>query len=228
MKLVGKRRPDAFTVDPRSPLDLQQIAGEPSLLDGLAHLRIARVQPVPGPVEGKSFDHFGAAKSAQAILRLEQRARLPQLEGARKSGESAADDDGSPTPPHRHHACTTKRRGRFVGGRWIPMLAWPRYQCASSTLRSTPREDLLPKLRRRLRAGRSAGLTLRPQHQVPEVQEAVHGASAEKRSGQAGREARRSASGPSRREGSGLEARRREARKARASRSRPPSRNERR
>src|SRR6266436_8539184 len=102
MKLVGKRRPDAFTVDPRSPLDLQQIAGEPSLLDGLAHLRIARVQPVPGPVEGKSFDHFGAAKSAQTILRLEQRARLSQLEGARESGESAADDDGSPTPPHRH------------------------------------------------------------------------------------------------------------------------------
>src|SRR6266478_3367810 len=102
MKLVGKRRPDAFTVDPRAPRDVHQISGKPPILDGLAHLWVARVQPVPGPVEGKSFHHVGAAKSAEPIFRLEQRAFLPQLERARESGESAADDDDSPTPPHKH------------------------------------------------------------------------------------------------------------------------------
>ena len=51
MKLVGKRGPNSFTIDARAPLHLEQVSAEPAFLDQLAHLRIARVQPVPGPVE---------------------------------------------------------------------------------------------------------------------------------------------------------------------------------
>src|SRR2546430_15738326 len=100
MELVGKGRPDAFTVDPGAPLHVEQVPGEPPLLDRLAHLRIARVQPITGPVERKAVDHVRAAEPAQPILRFEQRATVAQLARAGQSGEAAAHHAGSPTPAH--------------------------------------------------------------------------------------------------------------------------------
>src|SRR3954467_14636532 len=102
MKLVGKGRPHALTADPRAPFDRRQIAGEPALLDRLAHLRIARVQPVSGPIERKPLDLIGAAKAAKPVLRFEEDAGVSELQRTAQTSESAADDDGSPTPAHKH------------------------------------------------------------------------------------------------------------------------------
>src|SRR5919201_3710401 len=100
MKLVGKRGPDALTVDPGAPLHVEQVSLEPPLGDQLAHLGIAGVQPVAGPIEGEAVDHFGAAEPADPVFRLEHRAAAAELTRAAEARQSAADDDRSPTPPH--------------------------------------------------------------------------------------------------------------------------------
>ena len=102
MELVRKRGPNAFTVDPRAPLHVEQVSAQPAPGDQIAHLRIARVQPVAGPIEREAFDHFGAAEPADPVFGLEQRARAAELPRAREAGEAAADHDGSPTPAHKH------------------------------------------------------------------------------------------------------------------------------
>ena len=102
MELVGKRGPDAFTVDSGAPLDVEQISAQPMTGDQIAHLRIARVQPVAGPVEGEPLDHFGATETAHPVFRFEQRARASDLPRAGEAGKAAADHDGSPTRAHKH------------------------------------------------------------------------------------------------------------------------------
>src|SRR5712664_1728030 len=120
MELVGKGRPDAFTVDPGAPLHREQVPGEPPLFDRLAHLRIARVQPVAGPVEGKAIDHVRAAEPAQPILGFEQRATLAQLARAGQAGKAAADHDGSPTPAHISTPAVPRKPLAF---RWLAPIA---------------------------------------------------------------------------------------------------------
>src|SRR2546427_2925552 len=126
MKLVGKRRPHALAVDPRAPLDGHEVSGEQPLLDRLAHLRITRVQPVSGPVEREALDQIGAAEAPEPILRFEEDATVPELPRAGQAGQSAADDDGSPTPAHITPRLYHENHRRFVGGSGIPMLAWPK------------------------------------------------------------------------------------------------------
>src|SRR3954469_2666935 len=133
MKLVGKRRPDPFTEDPGAPLHVDPVPREPALLDRLADLRIARMQPVTGPVERKSVDDVGAAQATEAVLRFEQRASVAELARAGHPREAAAHDDDSPTPAHKHPPVPRK----LPAFRWRvqdPMLACP--QCMSEMLSS--------------------------------------------------------------------------------------------
>src|SRR5437762_10399211 len=102
MKLVRKRGPDALTVDPGAPLHVEEVSGEPLLRDQPAHLGIARVQPMSGPVERETVDYFGPAEPADPIFRFEHRACVAELPRAAEARQSSADDDGSPTPAHKH------------------------------------------------------------------------------------------------------------------------------
>ena len=92
--LVGKFRPNALTVDERAPLDFEEVAAQPPLLDQRAHLGVARVEPVAGEVEGETLHHLGSHEAAHAILRLEQREARAELARTRQAREPAAGDHG--------------------------------------------------------------------------------------------------------------------------------------
>src|SRR5476649_1935806 len=98
IELVGEGRPAAFTIDERAALHLEQVSSQPRMLNELFHLRIARVQPVTRPVEGKTLHDVGAAEAAQAILGFYQESRGTQLARAREPGETPADDERASHP----------------------------------------------------------------------------------------------------------------------------------
>src|SRR3954469_10713769 len=114
MKLVGKRGPDAFAVDARATLHVETVVAQPARRDQLAHLRIARMEPVPGPVEGEAVDQVGAAEAPQPVLGFEQRAARADLARAGHAGQPAAHHDGSPTRAHTLPRLITIFRGHSL------------------------------------------------------------------------------------------------------------------
>ena len=92
--LVGKFAPHTFTVDKRASLDGEQVVAQPAVLDQPAHLRVAGVEPMPRPVEGKSLHPVGPDEPPEPVLGLEQREGAAELPRAGEPREPPAGDDG--------------------------------------------------------------------------------------------------------------------------------------
>ena len=109
VELVGKCSPHTLAVDERAALHFEDVSRQPALGDELAHVRIAGMQPMAGPIEGKPRDLIGPHQPAHPILGLQDGEIRSQLARAGEAGEPSAHDDGLAGPGHGP-ASITKRR----------------------------------------------------------------------------------------------------------------------